>query len=191
MMSKTIRIQSRNFINITNTFRMYNSVSMKKIKPSQNVHIDMNKIFINLTGNYEYVLKASKEILNISQDIDIYKGKAKITHANNLTVYKTFFPVLPTHNVYDTREAKLIINMYPYADHDKIKMFNQSINYKSNGLITPINLFVHKPIIHDIYKNYFLNNGSVYKGLYCLSESDSYKKNQILEYLLDDNNFIN
>ena len=192
MMNKIIRIKPNNFIMYKNVFRMYNnSASQKTIPSAQQIKIDMNKVFINLTGNYEYVQKASKEILIISQDIEKYQGKAKITHANNLTMYKTFFPALPTHKVYDTRDAKLIINMYPYADHDQIKMFTQYVNYKSKGLITPINLFVHRPIIHHIYKNHFLNSESVYRDLYCLSESDSYKKRQIMEYLLDKNNFVN
>lgn len=191
-MNKIIRIKPNNFIMYKNVFRMYNnSTSRKTIPSAQQVKIDMNKVFINLTGNYEYVQKASKEILNISQDVEKYQGKAKITHANNLTMYKIFFPALPTHKVYDTRDAKLIINMYPYADHDQIKMFTQYVNYKSNGLISPINLFVHRPIIHHIYKNHFLNNESVYRDLYCLSESDSYKKRQIMEYLLDKNIFVN
>ena len=138
MMNKIIRINTNNFIMYKNVFRMYNnSASQKTIPSAQQIKIDMNKVFINLTGNYEYVQKASKEILIISQDIEKYQGKAKITHANNLTMYKTFFPALPTHKVYDTRDAKLIINMYPYADHDQIKMFTQYVNYKSNGLISP------------------------------------------------------
>lgn len=191
-MNKIISIKPNNFIMYKNVFRMYNNSSSRKTIPSaQQTKNDIDKVFINLTGNYEYVQKASKEILNISQDIEKYQGKAKITHANNLTMYKTFFPALPTHKVYDTRDAKLIINMYPYADHDQIKMFTQYVNYKSNGLIYPINLFVHRPIIHHIYKNHFLNNESVYRDLYCLSESDSYKKRQIMEYLLDKNNFVN
>lgn len=180
--------------------------ALTRISATQSFHVPPPITIINFIGRYKHVREASidffmfQETNRTDQSHRVYEGDTMLIQTTPATVkqnMKQLIGTIQSSNEYAPVRPKLILNCYPNTSPESVTELQKYIHTQwPEKSVSYFNLFVIFPILSSDYKKTILNSKPLIAGMknvplrrflyddvYCLSENEETKNEQIRQYI--------